>query len=99
MIDRPGYSLCSCGESLLTIPQPESNRKLINASYLLLPPFYNVSHSSISHIYIDVNESTYIYMSKFINNNINVGTVRMAYIVKWRDYMSILEHNIRISIF
>ena len=25
--------------------------------YVLLLPFYNVSHSSISHIHIDVNES------------------------------------------
>jgi hypothetical protein len=28
-----------------------------DAKSLLLPPFHNVSHSSISHIYIDANES------------------------------------------
>ena len=26
----------------------------------VLPPFYNVSHSSIFHIYIDTNESRHI---------------------------------------
>ena len=45
-------------------------------------PFYNVSHSTIFHIYIDVNESRLIYMSRFININMNVGNARMTYIVK-----------------
>mgnify|MGYP003702218639 CR=1 FL=1 len=26
----------------------------------ILPPFHNVSHSSISHIHIDINESRYM---------------------------------------
>mgnify|MGYP003702956559 CR=1 FL=1 len=29
---------------------------------VLLPPFHNVSHSSISYIHIDVNESIHIYL-------------------------------------
>uniref|UniRef100_A0A0E0IMZ4 Secreted protein n=1 Tax=Oryza nivara TaxID=4536 RepID=A0A0E0IMZ4_ORYNI len=44
----------------------------------LLPPFHNVSHFSISHIHIDVNESRHI--------NMNVGNARMTYIVKRREY-------------
>ena len=39
--------------------QCENRKKYIS---LLLPPFHNVSHSSISHIHIDVNESRYIYI-------------------------------------
>ncbi len=50
----------------------------------LLPPFHNVSHSSISHIHIDVNESR---LSRFININMNVGNARMTYIVKQRKYI------------
>ena len=42
----------------------------------VLPPFHNVSHSSISHIHIDVNESR---LSRFININMNVGNARMTY--------------------
>ena len=53
---------------------------------LILPPFHNVSHSSISHIHIDVNESKHIYLSRFINININVENARMIYIVKRRKY-------------
>jgi hypothetical protein len=64
----------------------------------ILPPFHNISHSSISHIYIDVNESRHIYlsrfininmnvyMSRFININMNVENVRITYIVKRRKY-------------
>ncbi len=52
---------------------------------MLLPPFHNVSHSSIAHIYIDANESRHIYMSRFININMNVGNARMTYIVKRRE--------------
>jgi hypothetical protein len=40
--------------------------------YRLLPPFYNVRLSSIAHIYLDVNESKHMHMS------------RLSYIVKWR---------------
>ena len=31
----------------------------------ILPPFHNVSHSSIFHIHIDVNESRHIYLEQF----------------------------------
>ena len=41
----------------------------------LLPPFHNVSHSSIFHIYIYVNESRHIYLFRFINININIGNI------------------------
>ena len=51
---------------------------------LLLPPFHNVSHSSISHIHINVNESRHIFLFKFINININMRNVRITYIVKRR---------------
>ncbi len=54
---------------------------------MLLPPFHNVSHYSISHIHINVNESRWIYMSRFVNINMNVGNVKMTYIVKWREYI------------
>ncbi len=54
---------------------------------IVLPPFHNVSHSSISHIHIDVNESRHIYLFKFININMNVGNAKMTYIVKQRKYM------------
>ncbi len=46
-------------------------------SCLLLPPFHNVSHSSIFPIYIGVNESRHIYLSRFININMNVGNAIM----------------------
>ncbi len=58
-------------------------KKSIN---ILLPPFHNVSHSSISHIHINVNVSRHIYLSKFININMNVKNARMTYIVKRRKY-------------
>ena len=44
----------------------------------------NVSHSNISHIYIDINESRHIYLFRFINININVENAIMIYIVKRR---------------
>lgn len=47
----------------------------------LLPPFHNISHSSIFHININV--------SRFINIKINVENARITYIVKWKEYMSI----------
>ena len=53
----------------------------------VLSPFDNVSHSNISQIYIDVNESRHIYLSRFINTNINVENAKMTYIVKRRKYM------------
>jgi hypothetical protein len=53
--------------------------------YLVLPPFHNVSHSSIFHIHIDANESRHIYLSRFISINMNVGNARMTYIVKQRE--------------
>ena len=45
----------------------------------------NVSHYIISHIHINVNESRHIYLSRFININMNVGNTRMTYIVKQRN--------------
>jgi hypothetical protein len=51
---------------------------------LLLHPFHNVSHSKISHIYIDANESRHIYQSRFININMNMKNIKMTYIVKQR---------------
>ncbi len=52
----------------------------------LLSPFHNVSHSIIFHIHIDVNESRHIYLSKFININMNMGNARITYIVKGMKY-------------
>ena len=45
----------------------------------VLPPFYNVSHSSIFHIHIDVSESRHIYLYISININMNVKNVRDLY--------------------
>ncbi|KAB8086173.1 hypothetical protein EE612_009330 [Oryza sativa] len=59
---------------------------------VVLPPFHNVSHSSISHIYIDVNESRHIYLSRFININMNVENARMTYIVKRRKYLGLRSY-------
>ena len=53
--------------------------------YLVIPPFHNVRLSSIIHIYIDVNESIYIIMSRFISIYMNVGNVRKSYIMKRRE--------------
>ncbi len=59
----------------------------------ILPPFYNVIYSSISHIHVDVNESKYII-------NMNVGNTRMTYILKWRKYYiySPIKHIVNIFI-
>ncbi len=46
----------------------------------VLPPFHNVSHSSISHIHIDVNESRHTYLFRFINININIENARITYL-------------------
>ena len=50
--------------------------KEVNIYCLLLPLFYNVSHSML------MNLDRYIYMYKFININMNVKNARMTYIVK-----------------
>ena len=36
--------------------------KLPAFAKMLLPPFHNVSHSSIFNIYIDINEFRHIYI-------------------------------------
>ena len=56
----------------------------------ILHPFHNVSHFNIFHIHIDINESRYIYLSRFININMNMRNARMAYIVKQREYYRII---------
>ncbi len=50
----------------------------INISMLsvVLPPFYNISHSKITHIHIYVNES---------RHSLNVDNARMTYIIKRRE--------------
>ncbi len=62
-----------------------------NHHLLVLPLFHNVNHFNIFHIHIDVNEFRHIHLSRFINININMGNVRMTYIVKRRKYQ--LSHN------
>ena len=57
-------------------------RSIIN----LLPPFHNVRLSSITHIYLDVNESRHMYMFIFINIYMYVDNARKSYIVKRREY-------------
>ena len=57
-------------------------QSLVHSNYLILSLFYNVSYFSIFHIYIDVNESKHIYLSRFIDININMRNVRMTYILK-----------------
>ena len=56
----------------------------------LLPLFHNVSHFNISHIHIHVNESRHIYLSRFINIDMNVRNDRMTYIIKRRKYVGLL---------
>jgi hypothetical protein len=51
----------------------------------LLPPFHNVRLFNIAHIHIDVNESRYICVSRFINIYMNVSNARKSYIVKRRE--------------
>jgi hypothetical protein len=53
----------------------------------ILPPFHNVNYSSISHIHINVNESRHIYLSRFMDININVGNTIITYIVKRMKYL------------
>ena len=54
---------------------------------LLLPPFHNVRLFSIVHIYLDINESRYMYVSRFINIYIYVDNGRKSYIMKLREYV------------
>ena len=51
---------------------------------ITLSPFHNVSHYSIFYIHIDVNESKHIYLSRYINIDMNVENAGMTYIVKRR---------------
>jgi hypothetical protein len=53
---------------------------------MLFSPFHNISHFSISHIHIDVNESRHIYLFRFININMNVENARITYIMKKREH-------------
>ena len=48
----------------------------LSAMYLLLSPFHNLSHSGISHIHINVDES--------------MRNAKMTYIVKRRKYLIIV---------
>lgn len=57
---------------------------LMNLDIYILPPFHITRLSSISHIYIDVNESKHVYMSRFINIYINVGNAKKSYNMKRR---------------
>ena len=52
---------------------------------LVLHPFHNVRLSSIAHIHVNINESRYTYMSRFINIYMNVGNARKSYIIKRRE--------------
>ena len=51
----------------------------------LLPLFHNVRPSSIAHIHLDVNESTHMYVFRFINIYMYMGNARKSYIVKRRE--------------
>ena len=55
----------------------------------VLPPFHNVSLSSIVHIHIDVNESKHICVSRLINIYMNMSNARKSYIMKRREYITI----------
>ena len=63
------------------------NCKYALKKWEVLPPFHNVSSSSIAHIHIDVNESKYICVSRFINIYMNVGNARKSYIMKRKKYV------------
>ena len=56
----------------------------------------DVSHFNISHININANESKHIYLSKFININMNMENARMTYIVTYRQifFKKIIDVNI-----
>ncbi len=51
-------------KTLCKVEGRQVNLFLYVPSCNVLPPFHNVSHSSISHIHIDVNESRHIYLSR-----------------------------------
>ena len=51
----------------------------------LLPPFHNVSHSIISYIHIDANESRHIYLFRFINIKMNMENAKITYTVERRE--------------
>jgi hypothetical protein len=51
----------------------------------ILHPFHNVSHCSIYHIYNDINKSRMIYMSRFININMNIENAIMTCTMKQRE--------------
>ena len=53
----------------------------------ILPPFHNVRLSSIDYICLDVNESTHMYASRFINIYMYVGNARKSHIIKRREYL------------
>ena len=54
--------------------------------YVVLPLFQVIRFSSIAHIYIDVNESKYTYISGFINIYMNMSNVIKSYNMKWMKY-------------
>jgi hypothetical protein len=70
----------------------QMNNSSLMLSKQILPPFHNVSHSGIFHIHIDINESRHIYLSRFININMNIGNAIITYIVKRRKYLAWLMH-------
>ncbi len=50
--------------------------KYLSKKKYILPPFQVIRLSIITHIHIDVYESRYIYMSRFINIYMNVGNAK-----------------------
>ncbi len=85
-----------CLSVLCSVFKVQMCSSLVNFVWEVLSPFHNVSHSSISHIYIEipsfhnVSHSSishiHIDMSRFISINMNVRNARMTYIVKRREY-------------
>jgi hypothetical protein len=61
-----------------------SNREPNTCLKAVLPR--NINHSSIVHIYTDINKSIYMFISRFISIYININNARMTYIMKWREY-------------
>ena len=52
-----------------------------HTNYMLLSLFHNVRLSNIIHIYLDVDESRYMYVFRFINIYMYVGDARKSYIM------------------
>ena len=73
--------------SYLVNPSHKGIEGDLEGIYFILPPFHNVGFSSITHIYIEVNESKHIYMPRFINIYMNMCNARKYYIVKRRNYL------------